>query len=418
MPTGYDIQSPLGAGLESLSKILVQQEVQKRQEMIDEITRRNVESQIKDRDTNRKVQEQKAQQEHEDRQAKIKADSEEKTAHAAKEREDKLAKMLTMPPAYMQDITGTEIASLLPDYMKTSKDGKVLFSGTPEMTVGHDPDFEKALKDGDRATMYTILTRHGVKFSEVGAKIDDMFKNANQQESVFWQDPRTKKIFKYDDNPNSPTKGTAIPYAGAIPKGSRILNEPDMRPTQVLGIDPATGELAPIGGPVDAGVKPRFQAVSATQQNKEIMSHGLRTISDQIKKTIDENKEFMGPLVGRTVSEFLGQKVGDIPGLTDDQKQRLAKFQTKLQNFTTGFASIHGRGVGANVGIANKLHQDFLNMHMDPSILKGNLEGFDDFLDEYGRSPLDFDKNPWSPKKKGSGGKVDVDAIYNKLFPK
>jgi len=408
MPSDYNIQSPFGAGLDAMTKVLIDEEISKRQAMIDDVNKRNIESEIKDRETNRKVQEEKLKTESQDRQARITAEQDQHAAKAAKDREDALAKMLTMPPAYMQDITGTEIAKQLPDHMKVAKDGRVLFAGTPEMTVGFDPDFEKALKDQDRAKLYTILTRHGVKFSEVGAKIEDFLKNGNQTEAVFWQDPRTKKMYKYDDRPATEGgTGAATEYKGPIPKGSRIETVPDMRPTQIIGYDPVTGALMPQGAPIASNVKPNIRPVPATVATKEDTARKLEAMVPSILQELDSMKDNFGPLAGRTVQDFLLQGVGSTGDAALDEK--LQKLHGDLLNLSTGFASVHGRGVGANVGIAKDLHKQLMNSKFDAGGVTGGIKSIQGFLNTYGKSAL-------GTGNAKPGSEIDVDALIKKYF--
>jgi len=117
----YDFASPGSEAHDAIIAGLLQREQLKRQAMLDELNKQNVQSQMADRDANREIQRQNA--------ASL---EEERLAHADERRSKAIAGVTSrLTPG--QDITGTDAVDTLPTYLQKTEGGATLPSN---QTVG------------------------------------------------------------------------------------------------------------------------------------------------------------------------------------------------------------------------------------------------------------------------------------------
>lgn len=138
---------------------------------------------------------------------------------------------------------------------------------------------------------------------------------------------------------------------GTVPKGSHIINAP-------------------------------AQAVNRTDMAKKVGSH-----FDDLRSEIDEadKRGLLGPLAGRTMSEFLAGGVGSTGNDANDQL--LDALRTDLTLVSSGVASLHGRQ-GANQGIARDIKTMLDSNKMSHAGLIGSLGALQKWTDTYaGKAP-------------------------------
>lgn len=110
----YDFASPGGEAVDAMTAGLLQREQLKRQAMLDELNRQNIQSQMADRESNRRIQDENA-----------KSLAAEREAAAADRKQKEVAGVIqTLKPG--QDITGTSAAGLVPGYLQHTEGGATL----------------------------------------------------------------------------------------------------------------------------------------------------------------------------------------------------------------------------------------------------------------------------------------------------
>jgi hypothetical protein len=198
----YDFASPGAAAVDEMTAGLLEREKLKRQAMLDELQRQQVESQIKDREANRRIQEENVAGQREAREA------------LADERKQKQIAGVTSLLSPGQDISGTEAASVLPGYLQRTEGGATLpskqisdagvkespsqsdasvptrqvFMGTPQQIgMKNLADKMRQATEGgkpmnrDQITQAVIDT--GVPLAEAGKVVDELTKHTTQSHS-------------------------------------------------------------------------------------------------------------------------------------------------------------------------------------------------------------------------------------------
>lgn len=148
---------------------------------------------------------------------------------------------------------------------------------------------------------------------------------------------------------------------------------------------PRTGAGAGTATPVTTGkdkeqlpVKSPAQILQRQDMAGRVGSH-FADLSSELDEA--EKQGLLGPLAGRTVSDFLGTGVGSTGDPVKDEL--LGNLRMDLSGVVTGFGSLHGRG-GANAGIAQKLALDAFNAKkMSHAELKGGVEALKKWVDGY-----------------------------------
>lgn len=171
----YNFTSPGASAFDSLQSAMLQQQQLQRQAMLDELNKRNVESEISDREMNRKIQEERIQSERELRSAQ----AEERKAKAQQELKAHLPVLpigAQLDPAKAKSITGLYEAAGEPSPIE---EGKTLPS---TQTTGGSPTIQAELPVEDpiagaatRRDAVHMAIASGVPFDKVDKFINERF---------------------------------------------------------------------------------------------------------------------------------------------------------------------------------------------------------------------------------------------------
>lgn len=135
----------------------------------------------------------------------------------------------------------------------------------------------------------------------------------------------------------------------------------------------AAGEEVPLGTP-------------AQTRTRQDLAQRVGTHFDDVQSLLDEanDKGLLGPLSGRTYTDFMAGKVGSTGDAKNDEL--LGELRQNLSLLRSGTAQLHGRG-GANVGIVQNLEKNMDEGHMSYSELTGALHGMKHWVDTYAAKP-------------------------------
>lgn len=117
-------------------------------------------------------------------------------------------------------------------------------------------------------------------------------------------------------------------------------------------------------------------------RNRRDMATAVGSHFDDTNQLIDEadKRGLLGPLKGRTFTEFMAGKVGSTGNAEDDNL--LGDLRTSLSMLRSGTASLHGRA-GANQGIAKDIERKMDEGYMDPAMLKGSVNALRKWVTTY-----------------------------------
>lgn len=148
-------------------------------------------------------------------------------------------------------------------------------------------------------------------------------------------------------------------------------------------VQKGTGVAAPIK---DAAGNDVAGPESAQTRNRQDMATAIGTHFDDTKQLLDEaeKKGLLGPLSGRTFTDFLAGKVGSTGNAENDQL--LGDLRTSMSMIRSGVASLHGR-TGANAGIARDIEKKMDEGHMSHAELVGSLNALKKWVDTYATKP-------------------------------
>lgn len=234
MPVDYNDFSSIGGTIsDQLAALVAKQLAEKRQAMLDALNTRNVESQIADREANRRNQEENTKSMAAQRDAQI--------AKAAEDRANAVAAQLTLG----QSIKGTSAEDALPDYMKTTVPGATIpmtttvaaatpdlagnagarttttegtrapdvqFAGTPQQRWMADPRVQKAIAEKDDKTLRITANQMGIPFGDIEKVVTDVMKN--EPIDVFVT--KDKQAFTFGPD------GSLTKLVGAPPANSKV----------------------------------------------------------------------------------------------------------------------------------------------------------------------------------------------------
>lgn len=159
----------------------------------------------------------------------------------------------------------------------------------------------------------------------------------------------------------------------------------------------AGGAATPVTGTGGAPVMPK---APAQVTNRRDMATAVGSHFDDASHLIDEadQKGLLGPISGRTFTDFLAGKVGSTGNAENDAL--LGDLRTSLSMIRSGTASLHGRS-GANQGIAKDIERRMDEGHMSAAELKGSLGALRKWVDTYA-------KKPGGSTDQGSSGAADL----------
>lgn len=125
---------------------------------------------------------------------------------------------------------------------------------------------------------------------------------------------------------------------------------------------------------------------SSQTKNRRDIADAVGSHYDDIIHLIDEAdaRNLLGPMAGRTFTEFMAGKVGTTGNKEDNDL--LGELRTQLGMYRTGVASLHGR-TGANQGIAKDIEKKMDEGFMDPNLIKGGLRGLQSWVTKYAKKP-------------------------------
>lgn len=141
----------------------------------------------------------------------------------------------------------------------------------------------------------------------------------------------------------------------------------------------AGGAATPVTGVGGSPVMPKSPAQVINRQSMagDVGSHFEKTLQQ-----LDEadKRGLLGPLKGRTMTEFMAGKVGTTGNAESDEL--LGRLRMNLGMLSTGVASLHGRA-GANAGIAKEIQRKMDEGYMDPALIRGGLTSLKEWADRY-----------------------------------
>jgi hypothetical protein len=173
-------------------------------------------------------------------------------------------------------------------------------------------------------------------------------------------------------------------------------------------VDRGTGTYRPIVGPDNqpVGYKPSGQEQNRQDMASRVVSH-FGTVEEQLKEANDRG--LLGPLAGRTFTDFMAGRVGSTGNDADDEL--IGELRQNLGLVRSGVASLHGRA-GANAGIAASIEKKMDEGHMSYAELSGGLKALKNWATTYaaptGRSGVGA--------ATGAAGKPSADDLLNKYF--
>lgn len=386
-----------------LQNLLLQQRNQQRQDMLDALHQKDVESQISDRDMYRQVQ---------------KLDYESKISdRAAQEQAKRRGLFVTKPVGAVFDpgsdfektAQGVGFGDRFEDIPQTAPAApggttaapldaedvgapstppapagppKRRWLGTPEQAWSEDPKVNEALEKSDYTTARRLAVSHGVPVGDIQKLL--------QQQTI----GRSIGTFA-DENGNL----VATHYG---PNGEVVR--------------------VPLAGLQKAQNVP--QAILLRQDNAKRVDSHLPDIVNEIE--LAESNGLLGPAMGRwsafltgTLGSSGNQPIKDkngnvIPGITSDSL--LTNLGADLNALKSGFAMVHGgaRG-GASVQLAARWDKILSADKMSKEELLGALSGVHGWLSQYAKSPLEMEKEmqrneaQWAAIANGPDG-----AIFSK----
>lgn len=153
--------------------------------------------------------------------------------------------------------------------------------------------------------------------------------------------------------------------------------------TGIQRVDRVTGKASPVTG---SGGEALQRPESAQILNRRDMATAVGSHFADAESLINEadQKGLLGPLAGRTFTDFLAGKVGSTGNAENDAL--LGDLRTSLSMVRSGTASLHGRS-GANMGIAKDIERKMDEGHMSAAELKGSLKALKKWVDTYATKP-------------------------------
>lgn len=164
----------------------------------------------------------------------------------------------------------------------------------------------------------------------------------------------------------------------------------------IMRVDRGSGKATPVVG---AGGDQLQRPESAQILNRRDMATAVGSHFADAESLINEadQKGLLGPLAGRTFTDFLAGKVGSTGNAENDAL--LGDLRASLSMVRSGTASLHGRS-GANMGIAKDIERRMDEGHMSAAELKGSLQALKKWVDTYATKP--------GTKTGGSSGAADL----------
>lgn len=251
---------------------------------------------------------------------------------------------------------------------KSVPDKQAVASGVPESLAQNDPVSSFLFKGTRTNTPETSAEVKTVKISDpalaksLGKKVGDPI-DADYN-------PKTKT---YTHRGVDVTNGTD--HYEKPPAPDRVLVPTDM------GFRPRADVTADVKGGKQVNPQEPAQVRNREDMATKVGSHfaDTQTLLDEA-----EQKGLLGPLKGRTFTEFLAGKVGSTGNTENDAL--LGELREDLQMLRSGVATLHGRA-GANAGIAKEIEKRMDEGHMSYAEVNGAMKGLKKWVDEYATKP-------------------------------
>jgi hypothetical protein len=238
---------------------------------------------------------------------------------------------------------------------------------TPTGEVGPTPDQPAGMWLGTESA------------EEAQAKLDAAAAKAGAAGSIE-KDEHGNYIRVAPDNSVTPIIRNGQPVRAYQPPVQPVVLNTETGPSL---LNRGTGSVRPILGPDNqpVGYKPSGQEQNRQDMATRVASH-FPEVEQQLKEA--EDRGLLGPMAGRTFTDFMAGQVGSTGNAADDDL--LGDLRMNLGLLRSGVASLHGRA-GANAGIADKIEKKMDEGHMSYAELSGGLRALKNWATKYAAPP-------------------------------